>query len=258
MIGSPRMAGTARTSTRERLQQREQAILKAATELFATAGFHSTSTRRIAAQAGVSEGTVFHYFGSKYELMLAILDRFYTRRLCTGAEHILDTIMDTRERLQELAIHHVRSLAADQALMMRLLQVYIGIDMQQLDPAGQSPIRNLNRQYVAYLDRIVREGMERGEIRANTDLIAFRDLFFGGLEYSMRTYLYRHKGRAGRGLDTHVRGLVDPLWESICAAGISHSGSDATGAARLNAVAARLESATGRLETLAEPTPRRP
>lgn len=206
------MARTARTSTRERLERREQDILKAATELFATAGFHNTSTRRIAAQAGVSEGTVFHYFGSNYELMLAILDRFYTHRLCTGAERILDGVMDTQERLQQLAIHHVRSLAADQALMMRLIQVYIGIDMQQLDPAGQSPIRSLNRQYIAYLDRILREGIERGELRADTDLVAFRDLYFGGLEYGMRTYLYRHKGAAGSGLSAHVRALVDPLW----------------------------------------------
>ncbi|MEQ8516903.1 MAG: TetR/AcrR family transcriptional regulator [Chromatocurvus sp.] len=251
------MAGTARTSTRERLERREQDILRAATELFATAGFHSTSTRRIAAQAGVSEGTVFHYFGSKYELMLAILDRFYTRRLCTGAERILDDVMDTRERLQELASHHVRALAADQALMLRLLQVYIGIDMQQLDPAGQSPIRSLNRQYVAYLDRILREGIERGEIRESTDLIAFRDLYFGGLEYGMRTYLYRHKGAAGSGLGAHVLALVDPLWESISAAGNSASSPASTAGARLDAVAARLESAAQRLEKLTTPGPRR-
>lgn len=246
------MAGTAKTSTRERLERREEDILRAATELFATAGFHSTSTRRIAAQAGVSEGTVFHYFGSKHELMLAILDRFYTQTLCKGAEAILDAVMDTRQRLQDLAIHHVRSLAADQALMMRLLQVYIGIDIQQLDPAGQSPVRGLNRQYVAYLDRILREGIERGEICDDTDLIAFRDLFFGGLEYGMRTYLYRHKGSAGSGLGTHVQALVDPLWVSLSASGNAGSPPAGDGSARLDAVAARLESAARHLEKLTQ------
>lgn len=249
------MSGTAKTSTRERLERRERDILRAATELFATSGFHSTSTRRIAAQAGVSEGTVFHYFGSKYELMLAILDRFYTQELCTGAERILDTVMDTRERLQELAIHHVRSLAADHALMMRLLQVYIGIDMQQLDPAGQSPIRSLNRQYVTYLDRILREGIERGEVRDSTDLIAFRDLFFGGLEYGTRTYLYRHRGHAGNALNERVRTLVDPLWESLSATPARAPRPVTAGTARLDAVAARLESAAQRLEDLAPPPP---
>lgn len=245
------MAGTAKTSTRERLERREQDILRAATELFASAGFHNTSTRRIAAQAGVSEGTVFHYFGSKHELMLAILERFYTRTLCKGAEAILDAVMDTQQRLQDLAIHHVRSLAADKALMMRLLQVYIGIDIQQLDPAGQSPQRSLNRQYVAYLDRILREGIERREIRDNTDLIAFRDLFFGGLEYGMRTYLYRHKGSEGSGLATHVKALVDPLWMSISAsdgvAAVPVLGSTA----QIDTLVTRLECAAQQLETLA-------
>ena len=41
--------------TRERLEQREADILTAATELFAADGFHTTSTRKIAAAAGVSE-----------------------------------------------------------------------------------------------------------------------------------------------------------------------------------------------------------
>jgi len=244
------MAGTAKTSTRERVERREHDIMRAATELFASAGFHSTSTRRIAAQAGVSEGTVFHYFGSKHELMLSILDRFYTETLCKGAEAILDAEMDTRRRLQDLAIHHVRSLAADQALMIRLLQVYIGIDIEQLDPAGQSPVRSLNRQYVAYLDRILREGIERGEIGADTDLIAFRDLFFGGLEYGMRTYLYRHKGSAGSGLGAHVKTLVDPLWVSLSAAGRAESPTAVDSPERLEAVATRLETAAKQLEHL--------
>ena len=65
------MAG--RDTPRARLEQREQDILEAAATLFAGDGFHATSTRRIAEAAGVSEGTVFHYFSTKNSLLLALI-----------------------------------------------------------------------------------------------------------------------------------------------------------------------------------------
>ncbi|WOJ92129.1 TetR/AcrR family transcriptional regulator [Congregibacter variabilis] len=235
------MTDNARRRSRERLEERERGILDAATKLFATAGFHATSTRKIAAAAGVSEGTVFHYFGSKNELMLGILDRFYNEVLNPRAAEILDTIMDTRGRLRALAMHHVSSLAADNALMMRLLQVYVGVDLEILGQDKQSPLRDLNRSYVGHLDRAVREGVERGDLRNNLETRPLRDLFFGTLEYGLRTHMYRH---GTEGLDAYVDALLQPLWE-----GLSNSDSPATPTELLTE---RLEKACERLERTSE------
>ena len=60
-----------------RSAQRESDILEAAIHLFGEEGFHSVTTRKIAARAGISEGTLFNYFSSKNELMRAILERIY-------------------------------------------------------------------------------------------------------------------------------------------------------------------------------------
>lgn len=206
------MTDTARSRSRERLEERERGILDAATKLFATAGFHATSTRKIAAAAGVSEGTVFHYFGSKNELMLGILDRFYNEVLNPRAAEILDSIMETHGRLRALATHHVSSLAADSALMMRLLQVYVGVDLEILGQDKQSPLRDLNRTYVGHLDRAVREGIERGDLRDTLETRPLRDLFFGTLEYGLRTHMYRH---GTEGLDAYVDALLEPLWQGL-------------------------------------------
>ena len=234
------MSDTARRRSRERLEERERIILDAAAELFASAGFHGTSTRRIAAAAGVSEGTVFHYFGSKNELMLGILDRFYNGILNPRATEILDSVMGTRDRLRELALHHVRALAADNALMMRLLQVYVGVDLEFLDEEPESPLRRLNRSYVTHLDRVMREGVERGELRSDLDIRATRDLVFGTLEYGLRTHIY-HQGNDS--LESYVDTLLKPIW-----LGLSNTPTTADPATRL---AARLETACDRLEALA-------
>ena len=62
------MTDTAAQKPRSRTEKREAEILEAAIALFGDEGFHSVSTRKIAAAAGVSEGTLFNYFSSKNEL----------------------------------------------------------------------------------------------------------------------------------------------------------------------------------------------
>ena len=53
----------------------EEALLEAASELFAEYGPRATSVRRIAAAAGVNHGLVHHYFGSKGGLLQVVLER---------------------------------------------------------------------------------------------------------------------------------------------------------------------------------------
>lgn len=242
--GKDTVNDSARQRSRERLEERERVILDAAARLFASSGFHATSTRRIAAEAAVSEGTVFHYFRSKNDLMLAILDRFYSEILNPGAETILDSVMATRERLRALALHHTRALAADKALMLRLLQVYTGVDLEVCGAGSESPLRSLNRTYVSYFDRILREGFERRDLRGEWALRPLRDLFFGTLEYGLRTHLYRH---GEEGLEAYVDALLDPLWLGLGAAE-TESGPTPPALERLDRAAERLEAVAGRLE----------
>jgi TetR/AcrR family fatty acid metabolism transcriptional regulator len=56
-------------------QQREAQILDAATRVFASKGFRAATTREIATEAGVSEGTIYNYFDSKYDLLIAMSQR---------------------------------------------------------------------------------------------------------------------------------------------------------------------------------------
>lgn len=53
---------------------KRDAILAAAARLFASEGFDRTTIRRIAGAAGVAEGTIYLYFGSKREILLAFLE----------------------------------------------------------------------------------------------------------------------------------------------------------------------------------------
>lgn len=54
---------------------RRNQILDAATKVFAAKGFHPTTIRDIAREAGIADGTIYNYFENKTALMLGILDR---------------------------------------------------------------------------------------------------------------------------------------------------------------------------------------
>lgn len=57
----------------DKVTERQIRILQAAVEIFSEKGYASTSTSQIAQKAGVAEGTIFRYFKTKNELLLAIV-----------------------------------------------------------------------------------------------------------------------------------------------------------------------------------------
>src|SRR5947209_20545439 len=54
---------------------RRNQILDAATKVFAKKGFHPTTIKDIAKEAGIADGTIYNYFENKMSLMLGIFDR---------------------------------------------------------------------------------------------------------------------------------------------------------------------------------------
>lgn len=56
-------------------ESKRMALLDAASQCFAQAGFVATRTADICARAGMSAGNLFHYFASKHEVLLALVAR---------------------------------------------------------------------------------------------------------------------------------------------------------------------------------------
>ncbi len=56
--------------------EKRDALLRSARELFAERGYERTSTQQIAVAAQVSEGILFHHFGSKRGLFECVLEEF--------------------------------------------------------------------------------------------------------------------------------------------------------------------------------------
>lgn len=96
-------------------EDRREAILDVASELFLTEGYASASMSSIAATLGGSKGTLYNYFKSKEELFLA-----YVQRTCAlHRGNIADLLIgdgDARSVLTAFAKGYLRAFTAEQVL----------------------------------------------------------------------------------------------------------------------------------------------
>src|SRR6201998_2732161 len=84
----------------------QQRILDAAIEVFATRGFTAATVADVVAGSGASVGSIYHHFGGKNELFLAIFERMagaVDRRIETAMRQAglgTDTAADARRTFE--------------------------------------------------------------------------------------------------------------------------------------------------------------
>jgi len=71
------------TGSRLTGEERREAIIQTAIELFSEHGFRGTTTRELAAACGVSEPTIYQHFAAKRDLYTAIIDAVSLREADT-------------------------------------------------------------------------------------------------------------------------------------------------------------------------------
>jgi AcrR family transcriptional regulator len=133
-----------------------QRLLRAAADVFAARGYDGTRVADIAVSAGLSNGALYAYFGSKAELLVAAL-RAHGRRLLSDLveaepdRSITDLLLVTGRRLR-------RRRDADGWLVIEALVAA----RRDEDVAG--PMRGYVRERVDWLADLVRQAQDRGEL----------------------------------------------------------------------------------------------
>src|SRR5260370_5775081 len=103
--------------------ERERRILAAARKLFDRRGYVSTSMEDVAARAGLAVGTLYNYFSSKDQLLLA-LSRIDTEQLLSaGARILVDPPDDPAEAIGALVEIMVQGITAGERRLCRGLFV---------------------------------------------------------------------------------------------------------------------------------------
>jgi AcrR family transcriptional regulator len=92
-----------RPALRERYDRRQDELVAAAAREFATRGYDQTTMAQLARATGLATGALYHYFGSKEQLLRAICDELMEPLLARAQEPSSgDAAVDSPERLREL------------------------------------------------------------------------------------------------------------------------------------------------------------
>ncbi|NIP15833.1 MAG: TetR family transcriptional regulator [Pseudomonadales bacterium] len=139
------------TYTRAPEEKRER-LLAAARELFAEQGFDHTSTQQIAGAAGVSEGILFHHFGSKRGLLERIAEDF----VAAGVQAAMPA--SAAQLSEEAVVRGAFDFADAHPTLYRLLEQ---MSAELGDPGGASR----SAVIVAAIETNLEQGMSQGIVR---------------------------------------------------------------------------------------------
>ncbi len=155
-LGKPRLGRPPATDSAETRRR----ILDIARLAFASRGYDSATNRNLGAEAGLTAGAIYHYFGSKLDLYIAVhddvQDRVYTRfdQAVTRSETFrgqIEAVLDEAHEMNEEDPTLAQFLGAVRVDMRRNPELTKALQQQAV-----------TRQQ--FFDRIVDTGVSTGEI----------------------------------------------------------------------------------------------
>lgn len=140
-------------------EQRAAQILSAAAKVFATKGYQRATTREIAAEAGVAEGTIYNYFESKRDLLIAM-----SSRLAWDSLQELETLPpmeDERAYVTAWVTNRFESLIIRNIDLIRALMPEVLVD----DNLRRAYMNEVLSPAVSYLGEYIDSRIEAGAFR---------------------------------------------------------------------------------------------
>ena len=147
-------------------ESRRQQILEAARRCFARDGFHNTTTADIVRESGVSQGTLYLYFTTKDDIILALADDRHQAEAYVGA--LAQSEQDPIEGLSLLLELHGESLVDPQRMDARRIGVQGWAEALRNPVIHDNITKNIAsvRQEIA---RLLARGQAAGQIRPELD-----------------------------------------------------------------------------------------
>lgn len=181
------MAKNSTAPVRAVIADKREAILRAATCVFAEKGFFNSKVADIAKEAGVADGTVYLYFKNKDDVLHSVFDRAMDKFIAEG-RHELSSIDKPEDKLRRIAELHLERLGADRGLAI-VFQVELRGSikfMQEFSAAG----------FAEYLDIIrstIDEGQKSGVFRNDVKPIVCAKMLYGALDEMVTNWILSNK-----------------------------------------------------------------
>ena len=166
------------TSRAKQKRLRQYELLQAAVRVIARQGYHSTRIQDIADEAGVAYGLVYHYFGSKEKILVAIFENIW-QRFGERIDSIMLMDLPAVDRLCEIADFMLDTYIARPDLIRLMVQEIV--HSQNVGIAELEIFTLINSKVQA----IIKQGIKAGELPKGSDPVFLSVMFFGNVEWTL-------------------------------------------------------------------------
>ncbi len=155
----PRAQATGETPRRANWQARRQSIIDTSAPVFARHGYHATGIMELCAANDLGKGALYHYIGSKEELLAAIHDR------------VMDEVMLGADRVAEAGGSPSQQLTMLGSELLDVIHRYpdhVWVFLHEfpaLTGERAAQFRQRRRQYEQRVETVLRAGVDSGEFR---------------------------------------------------------------------------------------------
>jgi TetR/AcrR family fatty acid metabolism transcriptional regulator len=166
---------------------KREAILRAATKVFARNGYFNSKVADIAGEAGIADGTVYLYFKSKDDILHSIFDRAMEEFISEGRDEVAK-IDSPAERLRKIAELHLARLGADRDMAV-VFQVELRGSikfMQEFSATGFA-------EYLEIIRSTIEDGQRSGEFRSDIKSIVAAKILYGSLDEMVTNWILSGK-----------------------------------------------------------------
>ncbi|MGO2053819.1 TetR/AcrR family transcriptional regulator [Arthrobacter sp. MYb211] len=142
-------------------------VQRAAVARFAQQGFAATGIRELGTAAGINSATLYHYVGSKQDLLMRIISDCLNAMIAGGRAAIAGEQQPTRQLARLIAFHV--AFTATNPLTARVAEY----EMRALTGPAQEQMQALRDHYESLFSKVLAAGQAAGEF-ATDDLTMAR------------------------------------------------------------------------------------
>ena len=156
-------------------------IIDTAENLFSDKGFHGTSIRDIADEAGINVAMISYYFGSKEKLLQAIFEK-RTQLTKLQLENLLsDERVPPIEKIYKIIDDFSEKIITHQ----KFYKIMIREQMLEKNSFINKMLIELKIQNTELFEKIIKDGQKKGAFKKGIDVVLLINTLFGTMMQSL-------------------------------------------------------------------------
>lgn len=147
-------------TAKTRKSSKRAMILEEARSIFTENGYEKTTLEDIGSKCGLNKASLYYYFRNKEEIYVQVL-LMEADKFIGGLQRHVQDYQSTEEKVFQYLLSRIRRYA--EALNISQLSVE---SLNKVEPAFQDLFQKIKTDEINFLEQLLQEGIEKGDIAA--------------------------------------------------------------------------------------------